>query len=116
MKYMFKPSQRINAKQPASMHTFALMNSQFLSNQEINCAKAYLTPLAHQTQYRVAAIRAQLLLGWIYARKSNAATLQTKQFYALKAKQYLSKVALQTVYPKGQKCALTLLQSLAQCY
>ncbi len=106
----FIPAKKIKVNVPVD--AFTLMNKQYLNNAEINQLKPYLNSVALQNQYEVAAIRAQLALGWIYAQKAYSTKLLTKQFYALKAKQYLSTVALQDLYPKGQQCAIALLQSL----
>ncbi len=105
----FIAAKRIGMSAP---NTFTWMNKQFMSNTEINHVKPYLNSVAVQNHYKIAATRAQLALGLIYAQKAHATKWQTKQFYACKAKQYLSAVALQDLYPKGQQCALTILRLL----
>jgi hypothetical protein len=112
MKKIYKPAQPLG-RVGQTDSAFSLMNNQFLSNSEITNIKPYLNSVALQDQYKIAAVRAQLALGWLYAQKATSTKVCYRQFYLCKAKQYLSNVALQDVYPKGAQCAVTLLQTLA---
>jgi hypothetical protein len=100
-------------KQNKTISAFRLMNEQYINNATCNSIKPYLMSVAHQQLYTTASIRAQLTLGIMYAQKNfTTQSKVTKQFYALKAKEYLGAVALQEQYKSGQDCALAILQLL----